>query len=90
MNVLCFELGDGTFAICTDSLKLPPPWSPPTFNQIVSSGIAFSCHESRFYDSNWSKVSVTNLARSVTYMTGVDFFSFPLMAVSHVKNRLWH
>ena len=75
----------GVWWLYVDYLKLPSPWSPPTFNQIWSSGMALLCQVSKSWASNVSSVSVMNLARSVTYTHGVEFSSFPLTTVSQLK-----
>ena len=84
-NHECVAFGDCMLAICNDILKVPPPWSPLTFNQIWSSGMALLCHVSKSWASNMSSVSVMNLARSETYTHRADFSSFPLTAASQLK-----
>ena len=72
-QVLNLELALCRFANCSISLKDPPPWSPPIFTYISSSGMAPSCHVSRPCLSYSSSRFMTKDETSFTLATGVGF-----------------
>ena len=87
-KVLCFEFGFAMFAICSVSLKDPPPWSPPTLTHISSCGMVSLCHVSFPSLLYWSNSCVTSLVMSSIRPTAVGFSTSDLSSLTRMRSTV--
>ena len=87
MKVLSLEFGDLTCAIWRHGSKLSPPWSPPIFAPIWSSGMFTSWKSNNCCSLYLSSKSVTKLHKSLTYTMGVSLRDCPVVHDSSGKNK---